>query len=204
MSWNNPSPEEASNAYYSSKSRYSNAASQRQAAARAESNAAAERSKAQREIAACQTDKLNFEKRIEDIRHIVAALDGTGTGPLVASIGSDIPALIAGLNSSVQETDGAFRSSIVCPDIPAAQFYEIMRSKSVGDDSFLSDALQKFRNEIARLQQALAALAAKINSLNAIVSDLNVKIRNYQAAQADWGRVMQSSAYDMNHYRSYM
>lgn len=204
MSWYNPSQDEAADAYYSSKSRYSNAASQKQAASRAEGRAASERAQAQREIASCQTDKLNFEKRIEDIRHIVSALDGSATGPLVGMIGADIPTLIAGLNGSLQETDAAYRSSIVCPEIPAASFYDSLRSKSVGEDSLLSAALQKFRDEIARLQQAIAELEAKLKALSALVSDLNAKIRSYQAAQADWGRVMQSSAYEMDHYRRYM
>lgn len=204
MSWNNPSPDEAANAYYSSKSRYNNAASQRQAASRAAEHASAERSRARSEITSCQTDKLNFEKRIEDIRHIVQALDGSASGPLVASIGADIPTLIASLNTSMQESDSAYRGSIISPDITPAQFYEIMRSNPVGDDSLLSAALQKFRDEIVRLQQAIAELERKINALNALVSDLSTKIRNYEAAQADWSRVMQSSAYDMNHYRGYM
>ena len=45
---------------------------------------------------------------------------------------------------------------------------------------------------------------AKISSLESLVNDLSVKIRRLEAAQADWSRVMQSSAYEMNHYRGYM
>lgn len=204
MSWYNPSQDEAANAYYSSKSRYSNAASQRQAASRAASDAASERSQAQREIASCQTDKINFEKRVEDIRHIVAALDGTGTGPLVGIIGADIPTLISTLNHSTQETGASYQTSMVCPDIAAASFHEIFHSEPVEQDNLLSAALQKFRDEIARLERAIAELKAKISSLESLVNDLSAKIRRLEAAQADWSRVMQSSAYEMNHYRGYM
>ena len=204
MSWYNPSQDEAADEYYSSKSRYTNAANQRYAAERAAENCCAEKVQAQRAIASCMSDKINFETRIEDIRTIIGALDGSASGVLVSLLGADIPSLITKFNSAAQQTGDSYKGSMKCPDIVAASIADIFRGKSVEEDSWLSDALQKFRDEVARLQQALQDLQNQINALEATVNDLTSKINMYNAEQADWRRVMMSSAFEMNHYRAYM
>ena len=204
MSWYNPSQDEVADEYYSSKSRYTNAANQRYAAERAAENCCAEKAQAQRAIASCMSDKINFEKRIEDIRTIIGALDGSASGVLVSLLGADIPSLITKFNSAAQQTGESYKGSMKCLDIAAASIADIFRGKTVEEDAWLSDALQKFRDEMARLQQALQDLQNQINALEATVTDLTSKINMYNAEQADWRKVMMSSAFEMNHYRSYM
>ena len=61
MSWYNPSQDEAAEEYYSSKSKYNNAANQRAAAMRAADGCSMERTQALSAINSCMSDKLNFE-----------------------------------------------------------------------------------------------------------------------------------------------
>ena len=203
MSWYNPSQDEAADEYYSSKSRYTNAANQRCAAARAAENCCAEKSQALNAINSCQNDKLNFERRIEDIRQIVYALEG-GSGSLVSAIGADIPTLISRFNKSVEQTDSSYKGSIFCRDIKPISWCSIFQNKNVGDDSLLSGALEMFKNEITRLENALKDLETQMNNLTNMVNELTSKINMYNVEQANWRKVMVSSAFEMNHFKLYM
>lgn len=203
MSWYNPSQDEAADEYYSSKSRYTNAANQRYAAARAAESCCAEKASALAAIGSCQSDKINFEKRIEDIRQIVAALEGGG-GSLVSAIGADIPTLISKFNNSAMKTDESYSGSIFCKDIKPISICGIFENKRVCDDPFLSVALEQFKNEITRLENALRDLETQMNNLSNMVNELTSKINMYNAEQADCRRIMVSSAFEMNHFKLYM
>lgn len=203
MSWYDPSQDEAADEYYSSKSRYTNAANQRYAAKRASENCCAEKAQALNAIDFCRSDKLNFERRIEDIRQIVYALEGGG-GTLVSAIGADIPTLISRSNKSVEQTDSSYRESISCGDITPVSWCSVFRNKNVGDDPLLSSALEIFKNEITKLENALRDLEAQMNDLNRIVEELTSKINMYTVEQEHCRSIMMSSAYEMNHFKLYM
>lgn len=203
MSWYNPSQDEAADEYYSSKNRYTNAANQRYAAARAAESCCAEKAQALSAISSCQNDKLNFERRIEDIRQIVYALEG-GTGSLVSAIGADIPTLISRFNKSVEQTNESYRGSIFCRDIKPINWCGIFQNKNVGDDSLLSGALEMFKNEITRLENALRDLETQMNNLTNMVNELTSKINMYNAEQADCRIIMVRSAFELNHFKLYM
>ncbi|MCR4645647.1 MAG: hypothetical protein K5695_09605 [Oscillospiraceae bacterium] len=156
-------------------------------------------------ISSCTSEKLNFEKRVEDIKQIIAILEGSMGGGLIASmLGANIPEVISKFNSSAQEADTSYRESMKCSDVPAASIMETFRSKTVEEDPNLSDALQKFKNEVARLEQAIRDIEAQLNSLSALVSSLSSKINAYNAESDSLRHVMNSCAYEMNHFRSYM
>lgn len=203
MSWYNPSQDEAADEYYSSKNRYTNAANQRYAAARAAESCCAEKTQALSAINSCQIDKLNFERRIEDIRQIVYALEG-GAGSLVSAIGADIPTLISRFNKSVEQTDSSYRGSIFCRDIKPISWCGVFQNKNVGDDSLLSGALEMFKNEITRLENALRDLEVQMNNLHRMVDELTSKINMYTVEQDHCRSIMISSAYEMNHFKLYM
>ena len=125
MSWNNPSQDEAADEYYASKSKYNDAANQRAAAMRAADQCSAERAQAQSAIGSCMNEKLNFEKRVEDIKHIIAVLEGTaGGGILAGALGNNIPEVISRFNGSAQEADTSYRESMKCSEIPAASIMD--------------------------------------------------------------------------------
>lgn len=199
MGWFNPSSQEATDEYYYSKRRYTNAANQRQAAKNAQENCRGEVKQAKAEIKACKKDKINFEKRIADIKKIVGSLEGSGS-----SAGCNAPDLVSKVNSSADETDQSYKTSIKCSDYAPASMVDSFRSKSIDEDSNTSGALAKFKNEIIRLQQELEALKARMNNLSSTVNDLQAKIRAYSVEQMNWQREMNISAYDMNHYKRYM
>lgn len=201
MSWYNPSQDEAADEYYSSKSRYNNAANQRCAAMRAAENCCAERASALSAIDSCISDKINFEKRMEDIRAIIGAIEGSSGGCV---IGSSIPEVISIFNEFAKKNDESYKGGIKSPDILAASIFEVFKGKSVDEDPHLSDALQKFKDELARLEKAISELQAQMNSLSDLISDLSSKINMFNVESANWRKVMISSAFEMNHFKGYM
>lgn len=205
MSWYNPNPDEAAEEYYSSKSRYNNAAAQKHAAMKAAEKCWDERNRTQCALQSCVSDKLNFEKRVEDIRAIIGVISGTTGGSIFGILGGmNVPDVISAFNSHAQKTDDSFKGCMKCSDIVATSIHEVFKSKSVDEDLNLSDALQQFRNELARLEQAIKDIQAKMDSLSNLVNDLSAKISSFNAEAMDWRKVMVSSAYEMNHYKGYM
>lgn len=205
MSWYNPSQDEAAEEYYASKSRYANAANQRASAAKAAENCSYEKSQALSAIESCKNDKLNFEKRIEDIQTIIGAMEGSGGGSsLISAMGADLPTILNQFNDSAQQTDTSYQGSIKCSDFIAASFLNVFKNKGVIEDTLLSGSLEMFRNEVQRLQEALQNLEQQMNQLSGLVGELTSKINLYQMEQADWRKVMVSSAFEMNHFKNYM
>lgn len=205
MSWYNPSQDEAAEEYYASKSRYANAANQRASAAKAAENCSYEKSQALSAIESCKNDKLNFEKRIEDIQTIIGAMEGSGGGSsLISAMGADLPTILNQFNDSAQQTDTSYQGSIKCSDFIAASFLNVFKNKGVIEDTLLSGSLEMFRNEVQRLQEALQNLEQQMNQLSGLVGELTSKINLYQVEQADWRKVMVSSAFEMNHFKNYM
>ena len=199
MSWYSPTQSEAADAYYASKSRYMNAASQKYASQRAEDNYRSQRSQSISAIHSCRSEKLNFERRVQDIGRIISALEGSAT-----LSGADVPGSITSFNKTADQTDRSYKESIRCRDIAPANINEVFRCKSVEEDSNSSHALQEYKAEKARLEQALIDLENQINSLESSVEDLTRQISACNAEQAYLRRVMVSSAFDMNHFRRYM
>ena len=205
MSWYNPSQDEAAEEYYASKSRYANAANQRASAAKAAENCSYEKSQALSAIESCKNDKLNFEKRIEDIQTIIGAMEGSGGGSsLISAMGADLPTILNQFNDCAQLTVGSYLGCFKCPDFTAASFLNVFKNKGVIEDTLLSGSLEMFRNEVQRLQEALQNLEQQINQLSGLVGELTSKINLYQMEQADWRKVMVSSAFEMNHFKNYM
>ena len=148
---------------------------------------------------------MNFEKRIEDIQTIIGAMEGSGGGSsLISAMGADLPTILNQFNDSAQQTDGSYQGSIKCPDFTAASFLNVFKNKGVIEDTLLSGSLEMFRNEVQRLQEALQNLEQQINQLSGLVGELTSKINLYQMEQADWRKVMVSSAFEMNHFKNYM
>ena len=150
-------------------------------------------------------EKLNFEKRVEDIKHIIAVLEGTaGGGILAGALGNNIPEVISRFNGSAQEADTSYRESMKCSEIPAASIMDTFKSKTVEEDPHLSDALKKFKDEAARLEQAIRDLESQINSLTDLVSHLTSQMNSFSNQAASLRGVMNSCAYEMNHFKGFM
>lgn len=199
MSWWNPSQNEAADEYYASKSRYNQAANQRYASQRAEANYRSQRAQSMDKISECRSDKLNFERRVKDIAAIIGALEGTGH-----LFSADVPGTISSYNKSGETASNSFRDSIKNSDVPAANLAEIFRGKSVEEDANSSAALNEYKAEKARLEQALRDLENQINSLRNSVDTLTRQISACNIEQIHLRRVMVTSAFDMSHFRRFM
>ena len=200
MSWSNPTPEEASEAYSYYKNRYSTAASQRNASIRQEQSYAAERSAANSQMSSLSAQKLNFEKRLEGIENIIKMLEGSG-----GWFSANVPGAISKAISSIQKTDTSYHQSIrMTGGSATASLETAFKAKTVEEDNNSASALQGYKAEKARLEQSIAELKAQIATLSSLISSLSSKISACSSEQAVLQTTMNASAYEMNHYRRFM
>lgn len=197
MSWSNPSPQEAEDNYYYYRNRYNNAASQKASSERREANYINQKNSAVCQMNDLSSQKLNFEKRLEQIGNIIRMLEGSsGT--------NNVPSIIAKGIQAVTRTDESYRGAIRLSGVAPAAFASIFNVKTVESDPNSSSALAKYKSEKARLEQAIADLKTQIASLSSAIAGLNSAISSCNAEQASLRSSMLSSATEMNHYKKYM
>lgn len=88
--------------------------------------------------------------------------------------------------------------------VVAASLETAFAVKTVEGDHRSASALQVYKSEKTRLEQSIADLKSQIASLSSQISTLSKQISVCSTAQASYKNTMNSSAYEMNHYRKYM
>lgn len=200
MSWYNPSQEEATEAYTYYQNKYYSAANQRNASMRQEQAYISQKSAATTKMNDLSAQKLNFEKRLEGIIKIIKMLEGSG-----GWFATNVPSTISKAISTIQKTDTSYKRSIrMTGGIAAASLETAFAVKTVEGDHRSASALQAYKEEKTRLEQNIADLKSQIVSLSNQISTLSDQISACSAAQASYKNTMNSSAYEMNHYRKYM
>lgn len=194
MSWSNPSLDEATEAYSYHKNLYYNAASQREASIRQENRYISERNAAKSQMSDLSSQKLNFEKRLEGIKRIIKMLENSGS----------VPSSISKVVRTVKKTDESFRTAIKFDNGLVVSIEDAFKTKSVEEDGNSASALQAYKNEKTTLEQNIENLKRQIASLSEQISSLTSQINACNSLQSSLKRTMNSSAYEMNHYRKYM
>lgn len=194
MSWSSPSVDEAFEAYSYYKNQYYNAASQREASIRQENRYISERNVAKNQMSDLSAQKHNLEKRLEGIKRIIKMLEGSGS----------VPSSISKVVRTVKKADESFRMAVKFDNGSAVSIESAFRIKSVEEDSHSAAALQTYKREKNALEQSIENLKRQIASLSELVSSLTSQINACNSMQASLKRTMNSSAYEMNHYRKYM
>ena len=198
-SWNNPSEEEAEEAYAYYKSKYNSAASQKRSSERLEQTYVSEKKNAVSQRNQLREQKLDFEDRLEGIKKIIEMLEGRG-GWFTANV----PDTITKVQRSLKTADSSFRSCVkLTGGVSAASMETAFAVKTVEADSRSASALQEFRRERDRLEGEILELNRRINSLSDQISSLTSKINSCNSEQSSLQRSMNSFAYDMNHYKKY-
>lgn len=199
-SWNNPTEDEAEEAYDYYKAKYNSAASQKRSSERQEQTYISEKKSAVNKRDQLRDQVLNFEDRLEGIDKIIAMLEGTG-GWFTANV----PEAISKTQRTLSKADGSLRECIkLTGGAAAASMETAFAVKTVEGDYRSAAALQAFRSERERLSGQLQELNNQINSLSEQISTLSGKISSCNSQQWDLQRSMNSYAYDMNHYKKYI
>lgn len=194
MSWSNPSVDEAIENYSYYKNQYYNASSQREASIRQENGYIAERNAVKNQMNDLSFQKLNLERRLEGITRIIGMLEGFGS----------VPSSISKVTRIIKDTDESFRAAIRLDNNSSVSLEDAFRTKSVEEDANSAAAYQTYKNEKVSLEQKIENIKGQISSLSEQISTLTSQINACNSLQASLKRTMNSSAYEMNHYRKYM
>lgn len=198
-SWNNPTEDEAEEAYDYYKGKYNAAASQKRNSERLEQTYVSEKKNAVAKRDQLKDQKLSFEDRLEGIEKIIAMLEGTG-GWFTANV----PDAIGKAQRTLTRADSSLRDCVkLTGGSGAASMETAFAMKTVEGDFRSAAALQAFRNERDRLEGQLQDLNRQISGLSDQISSLSSKISACNSEQWSLQRSMNSYAYDMNHYKKY-
>ena len=127
-------------------------------------------------------------------------LEGTG-----GWFSTNVPNAIQTAKNKLKQADNSYRSSIkVTGGIAAASIESAFATKAVEEDANSANALNEFKKERTRLEQAISELNSQINNLAATIANLTSSINACNETQASLQSAMNSYAYDMNHYHGFM
>ena len=194
MGWNNCTQAEAQDCYDAAKSRFNNAAEEYTSAGKklGACEDAYKRTSAQAD--SMRSDKLNFEKRVEQIGDVIRDLDVEGR------VNTDIYES----NRFAGIVEANFAESIICSGVNCPSITQALKTPFVSENRFSLNALNELRKEKARLEQAIRDVNAKLNALEQEMEALNKQMNALVQVQADMKKVIGASIYDMAHFKKYM
>ncbi|MBR1481567.1 MAG: hypothetical protein IJ598_01220 [Ruminococcus sp.] len=193
MKWNNCTPEEAQEAYDYAKSRYQNAAEEYLSNKKKLDAFYGARGGLSAQTASVRGDKLNFEKRIEEIGDILTLL----------SDGGKVDEAVGQANAAAKVAEAAMAQSIVCSGVNSPSLASIFRCPTVSENTHSVTARDELRKEKNRLEQALADINAKLNALELELQQMTGQMNALASMQNDLSRTMHACSYEMNHYKKY-
>ena len=194
MGWNNCTQTEAQDCYDAAKSRFSNAAEEYTSAGKklGACEDAYKRTSAQAD--SMRSDKLNFEKRVEQIGDVIRDLDVEGR------VNTDIYES----NRFAGVVEENFAESIICSGVNCPSITRALRTPFVSENQFSLTALSELKKEKRRLEQAIRDVNAKLSAMEQEMEELNKQMNALTQLQADLRKVINGSVYEMNHYKKYL
>lgn len=196
MRWYNPSQEEARQGYYDARKRYANAANQYKQNESLTNQCFSEYSSVRSEIGQTNSEKMNFEKRIEQIGSIIDILEGRRE--------PNVPQKLQEERISASRSEEAMKLCIKCSETSSPSLGSAFRLADVNEDINSSQALQLFQKEKARLEQAVEDLKNKINNMENRSQELISRMNALNAEKISSRKNMMSSVFEMAHFKKYM
>ena len=198
MSWWNPTADEAEEQYWYCRNKYSNAFAEKKQWARLEEESRTQLRQTDSQIADCKSQKKSNNKQIEEIKNIIAMLQGK------SMFSVNVPEVINTANTSLKNMNEDYQKSIRVSGVAAANLEEAFHVKSVEEDSASAKALELLQREKVALEQLNEQLDSQMTTLNSNMDTLKKQIRQCDAQQSQLQRDMYSYAFDMNHFVKYM
>lgn len=146
-----------------------------------------------------RSSKINFEKKIDQIKSIIEVFEKSSELAGILSI----PDIIRKFNADIKETDISYSESIKCSGCTAATF-TIYKDAEVETDKFLSEALRYFKEELIRLEGAVEELNTEMKKINNYIEILKKDISMYDDRRIDSFKNMINNAYFAREYKRKM
>ena len=194
MGWKNPTKQEAQDAYDRAKSSYRNTAEDYVQNNRQLEDCYSQYRDCSAKVDAARSEKLNFEKRIEQIGEVIRILDDGGAADEA----------VANANSALEKAEENMSKRLKCTGIQSPAIKETFRCKTVKENQYSNAALESLKKEKARLEQAVQDVNSKLNAMEQNAQELTNKMNSLTATQADLSRKMKNLSFNMTHYKNYI
>lgn len=194
MSWSNPTPEEAQEAYDDAKSKYESAAEDYFRYKNEYETYDASLSSAKLQQNAATVTRDLYQKRLEALDDIIKMLQPMG----------DMDMKVLGVTTSAQMTEMLMKGSIYCDGVNAPSIGDFFRSYSVANNTHSAQALELIKKERNRTQINLDEAQARMNSVGGTLEELISKGQAAYDSMNAAQKTMKSCAYEMEHYKKYL
>lgn len=180
--------------YYSARRKYYDAKSDYQYYRSKENDYRQQQSAANRSLSDYQSQKLNFEKRLEGIVRIIAMLESSG----------NVSAAIDSATKAAQTADQSYANCVRLSGQEPASLTQAFSPKQVTAEQHSSAALANYKSEKVRLEEAIRNVNAQIAACASLIGSLNSKIKSCQSQQASLKRVITQTSLQMDRYKGIM
>lgn len=182
-----------------SRKRYREAAERYNESRRQAEQYAAEKQTMARQMNDANSQKLNFERRLESVIELLGVINGSG-GAMVSRIGTDVPTAITELNGKADAANASYGSSIRGQSA-AADLRESFGCENPERDPKITNAKEELEKEVRRLRTGIEQLEKSMREMDAKMSDLSARINSANADAASSRQDMMRSEYDIDSYR---
>lgn len=135
-------------------------------------NAIQSKQTAKSSIMDCSSNKINFEKRIEQLEKIIEMLEEERTL-------SGVIFEINLANKRASNTNESFKQCVKCDGLSPAEFQTSFKTKSVMEDDNSKNALDELKQEKSRLENEIENLNKQIKNFEDVITNLTHSINNY-------------------------
>lgn len=192
--WYNCSQSEAQDGYDTAKQRYNNAAYELSQTKSRYESCLKEYSSQRQKLDSASRDKINFQKRIEQIENVIKML----------SEGGDINDAVENANSAAKKAEEYLSGSIKCSGINSPSISKTFGCRKVEEDPDSANALAEFKKEKSRLEQSVAEVESQLRAMEEMVDNLRKQVTGLETMQHSAQRTMKMSAYEMSHFKKYL
>ena len=194
MSWNNPTPEEAEEAYAQAKSRYETAAESYLQNKKKIETYKQEYDDIYSKAMAWGLKKNKLEKKMEKLLEIKAMLEPGGA----------VDKAVAEVNSELRWAEDNLKKNLVCTNIQSPTVSQAFRCPTVEQHPDSLEARQLLRQVRYRYDQEIEEVESKMKTIESEADELKRKLNSYTDTQSQLSKIMKDCSYEMNHYKKYL
>ena len=199
MSYWYPTQEEAESQYYYNRRQYYNASIENRNLQRQKDACIDQRRRLSNNRQTLQSNKINFEERLRGIDKIIRKLEGTGM-----FFSSNVPSTIEKADRAMNVFEDGYRRSMRVDGIPAADVRRAFAVQTVEGNRNSANALAIYIRKYQELSESIENIKRQIADMDRQMGELQRKVTDLSNQQWNMSRLMNSSLFNMEHFRPFM
>lgn len=194
MSWNNPTAQEAEEAYDQAKSKYEQAAEAYIQNKNKIESYEQDYGNIYAKGMAVMTKKAELKKKFEKILEVQAMLNPGGA----------VDQAVANANKALKVAQIVLSNNLTCTNTKTPTIEQVFKCPTVEEHEDSLEARQSVRKARIRYEQELEECDSKVSSYESELESLKAKVASCTDEQKKLSKIMNDCTYEMNHYKKFL